>query len=202
MTTAVLPFAYEFRFFAPDLGHEFSTLSQYGVAGEPVDTSENYLVSRLTIDASVKIRAGRLEIKVLTERVGVLEGWARAVDAELPVSGEFFMTEAAVRLGAHLDVGKEQMLSRQDILQIASSYHGLAPAAVTKHRTIFDLDQCRGEFASITLGEHQADSIAIDGREAEAVLDKINRLGFSERLNESYPCYLQRLVFYPETVEP
>ncbi|MFA5948792.1 MAG: hypothetical protein WC807_00760 [Hyphomicrobium sp.] len=202
MTTAVLPFAYEFRFFAPDLTHELGTLTQHGVANVPVDTNESYLVSRLTIDASVKIRAGRIEIKELTERTGVLEGWARAVAAELPVSGEFFMTEAAVRLGAHLDVEKERMLSEQDILQIASSYHGLTLAAVAKRRTIFDLDQCRGEFTSITLGEHQADSIAIDGREAAAVLGKINTLGFHERLNESYPCYLQRLVFYPEAAEP
>jgi hypothetical protein len=198
MTTAPLPFAYEFRFFAPSLAMELERLSMFGVAAEPLDASETYIVSRLTIDASVKIVKDRLQVKELTERVGILEGWSRAVDVELPITGELFVVEAGARLGAHLEVGKEALLYEEDIEELARDYHGLKPARVAKRRTVFDLDECRGEYTSVSVGDVLADTIAIEGWDPRIVLEKIERMGFLARINESYPCFLQRVVFYDE----
>jgi hypothetical protein len=197
MSFEPLPFAFEFRIFAPSLLDERALLSAAAGPGETRESSEIYIVSRLRIDANVKIRNRRLEVKALTERTGVLEGWARVLASELPISAELFMTEAAVRLGVELDLAKDTPLTGPAILAIADENPGLGHARVDKLRTIFELKPCRAEFAALKIGPHKVDTIAIESSSPDDVRQALERLGLTGRRNESYPCYLQRLVFYP-----
>ncbi len=196
MTVKPSPFAYEFRFFGASLDLERERLSAAGVAASTEDTSETYFISRLTIEASVKIRNEMLEIKELAERDGLLEGWVRAQSAALPVEGGLFLSEAAARLGLALDLNKDRLYSGEELIALSANVHALATRNVGKRRTIFDLEDMRGEFASVTVGDHIVDTIAFESPEAAPLMRLIEDLGFDQRVNESYPCYLQRLVFY------
>ncbi len=99
MTLSPSPFAYEFRFFGASLLYERALLLARARAHETYRTSESYILSRGVNDVNVKIRAGRIEVKLLTARAGPLEGWERAFEADLPVTANTFATQVAARLG-------------------------------------------------------------------------------------------------------
>ncbi len=192
MTLSSSPFAYEFRFFGASLLCERALLLAHARGHDMQRSSESYILSDLTSETNVKIRHDRLEVKVMTSRAGPLEGWARAFEADLPVTGDTFATEAAARLGVDMTLENSLELTEPAILLLAEEGLHLSTARVDKLRTLFDLGSCRAEFAALTIGFHRVDTIEIESPDRDAVLRLLRRLDFEDRTNESYPAFLGR----------
>jgi exopolyphosphatase/guanosine-5'-triphosphate,3'-diphosphate pyrophosphatase len=190
MTLSPSPFANEFRFFGASLLYERALLLARARAHETYRTSESYILSRGVNDVNVKIRAGRIEVKLLIARAGPLEGWERAFEADLPITADTFATHVAARLGVDVRLENDLELNEPAILLIAEECRDLSAVRVDKLRTVFDLGSCRSEFAALTVGFHRVDTIAIESPDPNAVLRMLRRLDFVDRTNESYPAFL------------
>jgi hypothetical protein len=190
MTLSPSPFAFEFRFFGASLLYERAQLLARARDHDTLRSSESYILARGVNGVNVKFRAGRLEVKLLTARAGPLEGWARAFEAELPVTGGTFATQVAARLGVDVILDSGLELTEPAILLIAEECRDLTAVRVDKLRTVFDLGSCRAEFAALTVGFHRVDTVAIESPDPDAALRMLRRLDFMDRTNESYPAFL------------
>ncbi len=96
---------YEFRRF----GEDFSVIRDRFAALGPGDkqraSRETYIVTRLNIEANVKIRGGRLLVKTLRGRLQALEEWARPLDTELPVAVDDVEGVVIPALGLDIEIG-------------------------------------------------------------------------------------------------
>jgi hypothetical protein len=186
---------YEFRRF----GEDFSVIRDRFAALGPGDkqraSRETYIVTRLNIEANVKIRGGRLLVKTLRGRLQALEEWARPLDTELPVAVNDVEGVVIPALGLDLEVGGGGALTEGALLALVAGQHALAVVKVEKHRTLYDLGNCVAEFCKLHIGDDKVETIAIETPDAEAAFAVINKVGLGEAQNESYAEFLQRRLF-------
>ena len=90
---------FEFRAFRDDVAPAARGHAGAASRVEQATSTEVYLVTRLNIDAIVKLREGNLDVKEPVPRQGLLEQWRRALNVEPPVPGDVFKAEVASRLG-------------------------------------------------------------------------------------------------------
>jgi len=64
---------YEFRKFASDLTAVRDAFAARGTGTAQPASRETYVVTRLNIESNVKVRGGRLQVKTLRGRLGMLE---------------------------------------------------------------------------------------------------------------------------------
>ena len=100
---------------------------------------ETYIVTRLNIEANVKIRGGRLQVKVLRGRLQMLEQWARPLNAEFPVSVDDVENIVIPALGLDVEIGSGGALTEGALLAVVSAQPALATVEVDKQRTLYDL---------------------------------------------------------------
>lgn len=186
---------FEFRVFDDDLESLRPRLMQMAAHSSVENSTETYVVTRLNIDAGVKIRQDCLEMKLLQAREGILERWQPALRAQLPVSAATFKDTVAPALGVAVDVPDDAQLTEAAIVDIAQSLPALSHVSVTKRRSQFELDGCLAELTDLDFGRMTTRSVALEGTDFVTVMQLVRKLGLAQRMNESYPCYLQRLLF-------
>ncbi len=186
---------YEFRRFAADLAKVRDGFAALGKGKPQPARRETYVVTRLNIEANVKIRGGRLQVKTLRGRLGMLEQWARPLNAELPVAVEDVESIMLPALGLDLEVGRGGALSEGALLALVSGQPALATVKVDKQRTLYDLGNCVGEFCLLQIGDDKLQTVAVETPEVEAALAVLNKVGLGEAENESYAEFLQRRLF-------
>ncbi len=186
---------YEFRIFAANLRVIASRLS--GMAEERKETvsSETYIVARLNIDCNVKRRNNRLDVKILQARKGVLELWAPALCAELPIPLDVFERKVISPLGVACDLSGSIPLSWDAILDFTKTNPALKCIHVHKKRMRFTIPPTWAEFVDLKVKNQGIQSVAIEAEDPDAVLQLVKSVGFRAYQNESYPCYLQNLAF-------
>lgn len=186
---------FEFRVFRDDVGQVRDAMQARASRVERATSTELYIVTRLNIEAIVKLREGRLDVKELVCRQGLLEQWRRVLNIEPPVPGDVFKAEVASRLGIVPDLPDGSALDEAAILGIARIEPALRVAEVAKDRTVFQIGPCRAEAVDITVGRERLASAAIDAAEAAPVEALMQELGLSGDANVSYAARLQKLLF-------
>lgn len=186
---------YEFRQFGVDLAKVRDAFAGLGKAEVLPASRETYIVTRLNIESSVKIRGGRLQVKTLQARLGALEEWARPLDAELPVSIDDVENIVLPALGLDVEIGERGALGEGALLAIARGQHALATVAVEKQRTLCEIGSCVAEFCVLHVDEEALQTVAIEALDAEALRNLLQRVGLDEAQNESYAEFLQRRLF-------
>lgn len=190
------PPRYEFRVFGDDLSGFARDLAAAAADSSRTRGTEFYIASRLTIDASVKLRDDRLEVKRLLAREGLLEQWAPSFAKALPVEGEELANEALALLGVDPGTPQTFTLGRQAILGLIRAQPGLAVVEVTKDRTRHTL--AGGAFAEhvrLTADARSMQSVAVEAGDPDTAGSLVKRFGLAPMLNESYPALMQRLAF-------
>jgi len=186
---------YEFRKFASDLATVRDAFAARGNgAGQPA-SRETYVVTRLNIESNVKVRGGRLQVKTLRGRLGMLEQWARPLNAEFPVPVEDVESIVLPALGLDLEIGRGGALSENALLAVVSGQHALAMTRVDKRRTLYDVGNCVAEFCELRIDEDKLHTIALEASDADAALALLKELGLGDDQNESYAEFLQRRLF-------
>lgn len=186
---------YEFRVFDRDLSAEARHLFEGTTSSQRSSGIEMYLVSRLTIDANVKVRDGALDLKTLEAREGLFELWRPAFCAELPVATDIFMEEVAPYLGVDITRPRRGSLTDDDLITLCEATPALAAVMVGKSRTKLTSGEVMAEFVELTIGRSAFHSIAVESQNLKDANEMLTTLGIAERFNESYPAFLQRLVF-------
>ena len=189
------PARYEFRIFGERSLPAGEHMRSWAKSIDSLTSRDTYIVSRLTIDASVKIRDASIEVKTLVARHRLLELWQLELVQHLPLSRHDFTEAVAPRLGLNLNSPKKPSLTEADLLEFCRLQPALLAATVEKDRRILALPAGRGELTSLQIGAHRAQSLAIESSDASYAEDMIDRLGVSAIPNESYPVYIQRLLF-------
>lgn len=186
---------FEFRAFASDLAEPARRLAR--LSGDLLEThsEDTYILSRLTLDAGVKVRDGEIDVKVLAERRGLLELWTPSYRRALPITGRDLVSEVMAQLGVDLDVPDQTAVTLGTILDVCEAKHALAAFSVTKHRIRHVLPTALAEIAHVGIGSRVVQTIAVESPLPQAVEQLMDELRIADRINESYPAFLQGVAF-------
>jgi hypothetical protein len=186
---------FEFREFGLDLSSVRNGFAGLGPGLAQPPSRETYILTRLNTEASVKIRAGRLEVKGLRARLHMLEQWQPVLSSPFPVAAAVVENVMAPALGIDVDLGDRPPLDETALLALAAGQPALATVVVDKHRTLFDLGDCEGEFSKLRIGEDRLQTVAIEAVDAGAARALLGQVGLEAAHNTSYPAFLQRRLF-------
>jgi hypothetical protein len=186
---------YEFREFGRDLTAARDAFAALGPGAEHEPSRETYIVTRLNIEANVKIRKARLEVKGLRGRLQLLEQWQPVLTAVLPVPVGAVEDLVAPALGIEVDLDGSRAFSEAALLDFVKGQPALATVVVDKQRTLFDLGDCEAEFCKLNIDGEKLQTVAIEAVDADAANAVLQRTGLDQGRNESYPAFLQRRLF-------
>ena len=186
---------YEFRQFGRDLTAARDAFAALGSGIEQEPSRETYIVTRLNIEANVKIRKKRLEVKGLTGRLQLLEQWQPILNTKFPISADELENVVAPALGIDVDLDGATEFDKDALMAFAEDHPALAAVVVDKQRTLFDLGGCESEFCELEIHGDKLQTIAIEAVDADAANTVLQRIGLIEGRNESYPAFLQWRLF-------
>ncbi len=186
---------FEFRQFGKDLSAVKQAFAALGPGKEHPARSETYIVTRLNIEANVKIRAGRLEVKGLRGRLQMLEQWTRVLNSEFPIPVEEVENVVIPALGLDLELGRGGALTERALLALVSGQPALAVVEVDKKRTLFDLGDCEAEFCELQIGDDRMHTISVEATDADVARAVLRKAGLEDVQNESYAAFLQKRLF-------
>jgi hypothetical protein len=193
---------YEYRSFAPALGSMEQRLRSAGGLPEIRDSAEVYLLSRADERYNFKIRDGRLELKVLEGRLGLLERWVPELALDFPVADAVLAETLVASLGLSAVLPPEAGRSPAALVAAVRAIPGAAAVDVLKHREGFQLDGCIAELVRVTVGGHTTRSICVEGVDPERVLELAARLELAGLPNISYLAEVRSLQGWDEDRPP
>ena len=185
---------YEFREFGSDLTAARDAFAALGSGIEQEPSRETYIVTRLNIEANVKIRKKRLEVKGLTGRLQLLEQWQPTLNTKLPISVDELENVVAPALGIDVDLDGATEFDKDALMAFAEDQPALAAVVVDKQRTLFDLGDCEAEFCELEIDGDKLQTIAIEASTPTPPTQCCSGRA-DERRNESYPAFLQGRLF-------
>ena len=177
---------YEYRSFAPALGHLERRLRSAGGAGDTRESAEVYLVTRADERCNFKIRDGRLELKVLDGRLGPLERWVPRLAAGFPIDDRALAATLAAPLELAVPLAPGAGQSPEALTAAFRKVPEAAAVEVFKRREGFQLAGCIAELVQVTVGEHTTRSICVEGVDPDLVLEVASQLGLAGLPNISY----------------
>ncbi len=186
---------YEFRQFGDDLKSIRDRFDALGEGKKHPTRRETYIVTRLNIESNVKLREGKLEVKLLRGRQQLLEQWERTLSAEFPVSVDDIESLVLPPLGLDIEIGDRGALTVGALMALVAGQHALATVEVEKERRLYDLGNCEAEFCKLRIGDDKLHTISIETPDAAVAADVLAKAGLSDAANESYAEFLQRRLF-------
>jgi hypothetical protein len=186
---------FEFRRFGANFSPFKDVFAALGPGAAQPASRETYIVTRLNVEANVKIRAHRLEVKGLIGRLHGLEQWRPVLQAPFPVTAWDVENVMAPALGIDVELGDAAALTEPALLDLVANEPALATVALEKTRTLFDLGACEAEFCELRIGDGRLQTIAVEAVDVEAARAFLQRAGLEGLQNESYPAFLQKRLF-------
>jgi exopolyphosphatase/guanosine-5'-triphosphate,3'-diphosphate pyrophosphatase len=184
---------WEWRAFADDFGavdSRFDALSSDSMRS----TDETYVVS-LESDASVKVRDGLVDVKVLEQVSGdALQQWRPVLKAAYPLSADDVRVAAsALGLGvpglARLEYTREQLV--EEVLRPRGE---LLAVRVHKRRAHYTLGGCMAERSEMRTEHGTRQTIGIESEDPDLVRATVHELGFDTSGNVCLPRELKLLA--------
>jgi len=158
------------------------------------DSDEVYLVS-LDGEASVKVRGGQMDVKLL-EAVNDdgLEQWRPVMKAEFPLSAAD-VEGVLDALRAHAPSPARDAYTLDELLdEIVGPSPDLQAVDVHKHREHHTLDGCMTEVSELRTEVGARHTIAVESEDPELVIATVRKLGLAGRRNVNLPRGLKALV--------
>jgi len=189
---AIVP-RWEWRTFGSDFGAADATFASL----EPELTQEIdeiYLLSPGTF-ASVKLRAGLMDVKQLTEvgEAGV-EQWRPTMKAAFPLPwGEADKVCAALRVSTP-PPGTDAFSADEFLTVLVAPECGVRAVAVHKRRLHYTVNGCMSEVTEVVAEGKKVRTLAIESEDADRVIAAVRELGLADRSNTSYPRWLKAAV--------
>jgi hypothetical protein len=186
---------FEFRRFGGGLAPFKDVFAALGPGAAQPASRETYIVTRLNVEANVKIRARSLEVKGLEGQLHGLQLWRPILQASFPVPARDVENVMAPALGIDVELGATAPLTEPALLELVAAEPALATIVIDKARTLFDLGDCMAEFCELRIGDDPLQTIAAEGAHVEAARAFLQRVGLEGLQNESYPAFLHKRLF-------
>lgn len=184
---------WEWRTFGDDFGEAERKLA--AIAPERVHESDEIYLLSVASEASVKVRDGLMDVKVLEAIDGDgLEQWKPALKAEfpLPVAGVRGVFDA---LGIPAPVfAREAYAADQLVGELIDPDPRLRAVEVHKHRERFTVDGAMAELSEVRAAEGVRGTIAIESEDSSLVVAAVQGLGLPLRPNVCLARGLKALV--------
>jgi len=187
---------FEFRVFGTSLGMAEQRMRDIAPCESIIETMEIYLLGhRIGTDRNVKIRHGSLELKRLIEHHRGLQRWQPAGQWEFPVARAIVENLLIPAHALSQDHDPTALLSLEDLLLFtAQTATQLVRANVFKRRFRYTLPACRAEFDQLLVNGAAIESIAIESRDPQAILESRSVICLEHLENQSYPLALSRIL--------
>jgi exopolyphosphatase/guanosine-5'-triphosphate,3'-diphosphate pyrophosphatase len=178
---------WEWRTFGEGFGTAEARLE--ALETERIDESDETYVLSSASDASVKVRAGLMDVKRLQEvNADGLEQWLPVLKASFPLGA----ADAGTLLAA---LGIEEPVQGFDSLEdLVARCPGLRSLQVHKHREHHTVGGCMAELSELRTAEGAVRTIAIEHEDPSLVISAVRELGLAERRNVCMARGLQALV--------
>lgn len=191
----VEPPRYEYRVW----GNSFLDLRNYLqrlAAGSPVRASiETYLISERTDKCNLKIRAGRINLKLMLAEENGLELWRPMLDGEFPLDGRTITDQIFPHLELRSPDLERSAYSVDEFLkEVIRPEPSIAMVPIVKKRSQFRLDESLAEFTSVAVGQREHDTVAVESTNPDAVLRLVRQLGIIGMPNTSYIRQLKQIT--------
>jgi hypothetical protein len=186
---------FEFRRFGGGLAPFKDIFGALGTGATQPQSRETYIVTRLNVEANVKIRAHRLEVKGLEGELHGLQLWRPILQASFPVAALDVDNVMAPALGIDVELPDKAALTEPALFELVADEPALATMVLEKTRTLFDLGDCEAEFCELRIGEDHLQTIAVEAVDVEAARALLQRAGLEGLQNESYPAFLHKRLF-------
>ena len=164
-----------------------------------VESDEIYLLS-MHGDASVKVRGGLLDIKVLQRVNGAgLQLWVPTTKVGFPLD-EHAVTAAFTALGVREPTMRRSVHSLQAFVDELVGSHAdlrVVETRKTRHRSV--LDGCMVELTDVSAEGRSIRTVAVESPDPDLVTQTIRRLGLDGRHNVSVPQGLKTLLGWGPT---
>ncbi len=177
---AVVP-RWEWRTFGDDLD-ELDALGSLRTAAAD-ESDETYILSMYD-DASVKVRAGVLDVKVLQQVDGAgLQLWVPTMKAPFPLEAEA-VAAAFAALGAPPPETRRSELSMEQLVEhLVGGRDDLRAVGTHKRRRRSVMDDCMIELTEVRAEGRTTRTVAVESPDPGLVLRTIGRLGLEGRRN-------------------
>ncbi|MDJ0923556.1 MAG: hypothetical protein QNJ77_03260 [Acidimicrobiia bacterium] len=178
---------FEFRVWGVELDDPAARLRSNADRGETVTSSEIYLVASGADDTNTKLRAGVLDIKVLSTVERRCERWAPWIKAGFPLAA-VKLTEILPRLGVpDASLERDSYLLSEFLAEIVDPHPELRSVDVSKHRRKYAIGGCLAEYADVAFDGVPLETVAVESADLDALVATIRLLGIEREENVSYP---------------
>ena len=173
---------WEWRTFGEDLADLDPALASLRTV-EAVETDETYLLS-MHGDASVKVRDGVLDVKVLHRVDGSgLQLWVPVMKAPFPLDAGA-VTAAFAALGASLPGSRRSEHSMEQLVdELVGTRDDLRVVGIRKRRRRSVLDDCMVELTEVIAEGRTVRTVAVESPDPDLVSSTVRRLGLDGRSN-------------------
>ena len=191
---------YEFRVFGDTLAAEQETLCRSAtVAGAEESRTDSYFVVPGRADASLKLRGGKFDLKVLREREDGLELWEPAAEAGFPIAPRTLRGDFLGPAGVHIDL-PDRPVDRDLLLALGRAAPAICIVPVEKHRRRYCVNGVAAEFTRVSVegpsgGRRPVESIAVEEADRGQSIATVTALGLRHRRNTSYQRFLVEMLF-------
>ena len=183
---------YEYRVWAPDLSELAARLAAHCEPQGARAGEETYLVHPRA-DLNVKIRSGTLDIKQLVRIQQGFQLWTPIFKEAFPLSAASTAKAMGYLAVSQPSAGRDTPLDLDDFLVLAGDA-GMATARVAKQRHGYLQEGCILEFAEVTINGTGVHSVAVESEDLDIASVVADRLGITERPNESYQQAIRRAL--------
>ena len=176
---------------------------QLGLAGdlastrepESVEESDEVYVLSEDSDASVKIRNGLLDVKVL-EAVNAdgLEQWRPILKKPFPLDGEEISTALSALGAAPGELGSDSYTLDELVSELVRPNPGLTAVQVHKRRSHFHFGGCMTEVSEMSVGGRTVRTVAVEDEDPALVSATLRELSLSDLPNVCAARGLKTLV--------
>jgi exopolyphosphatase/guanosine-5'-triphosphate,3'-diphosphate pyrophosphatase len=173
---------WEWRTFGDDLEDADRALASLGTAAA-VESDETYLLSMYG-DASIKVRGGVLDVKVLERVNGAgLQLWVPTMKAPFPLD-ERAIVAAFAALGAPLRATRRSEHSIEELVdELVGPRDDLRVVETHKRRRRSLLDDCMVELTEVSAEGRTTRTVAVESPDPGLVTETVRRLGLDGRPN-------------------
>lgn len=180
---------WEFRVVGHDLAEERAALRRLGQPGDAEERTDTYFVAPPRLDASLKLRGERLDLKLLRDERDGLELWEPAGERAFPVAPGDLRNALLGPAGVGLAL-PDGPVGCDLLLGLARAAPGVRLVRVEKRRRKYRLDGVAAEFTRLTADGRPAESVSVEEADAARALGAVSALGLAGRRNASYQRWL------------
>jgi exopolyphosphatase/guanosine-5'-triphosphate,3'-diphosphate pyrophosphatase len=193
LTSAPIVPRWEWRTFAESFGTADDRFD--ALALESVEESDELYLLPLQREASVKVRAGLLDVKELVQvSEDGLEQWRPVMKAAFPLSAEDAAAVFAA-LGASVPALTRATYTLEELVdELVGPSPDVSPVRVHKRREHYEIGGCMAERSTFSTDGATIRTIAIESEDPSLVKETVSELGLIGRPNVNVPRGLRTLV--------